>query len=234
MDAAGKALSAEKFAELQKANADSQAAIAGRQKIRAQQEAENATRQKALADAEKVKAQTAEKQAISAEQQAKNEKEQAEIAEADAHRLRMVSLSQNVAFKSLQIKNDPQLAALLASEAYTLALDNKSNTQDPQIYNALFLGLKTLNPTGYPPIATLHSETKALRAAPNGQVSELSADGTLSIYEARGSKMISTTSLPGAAINTAYFSPDCRFMVTAYDDFSVATVLSQLRRLMQI
>ncbi len=219
--AAAKALNEENFAKLQKAIADSQAIVAGQQKMRAQREAENATRQKALADAEKVKAQTAEKQAETAEQQAKNEKEQAEIAEAEAYRLRMVSLSQNVAFKSLQIKNDPQLAALLAAESYTLAVDNKGNTQDPQIYNALFRSLKTLNPAGYPPIATLQSETKALRAAPNRQVSEISSNGMLSVYTAPENKKLSSMSLPGAAISTAYFSPDCRFTVTAYYDFSV-------------
>ncbi len=221
LDAAKKALSEEKFAELQKQIADSSAVIAGQQKLRAQQEAENAKRQKELADAEKVKAQSAEALAKTAKAQAENEKTLAEKAKAEADRLRLVSVSQNLAFKALQVKNDPQLSALLASQAFTIALDNKGNTQDPQIYNALFQSLKKLNPGNYPPVAILESETKAMHMASDGAVSVISGDGTLTHFNAPGNTKGAAAALKGDPFTSAYLSEDSRYAVTGYDDFSI-------------
>jgi WD40 repeat protein len=228
MEASKKALNAKDFAELQKNIADSQSRIANAQTqiandqtLKAKEQSNMARQQKELAEKE---AKNAMEQSELARQQklvAEQEKEKAVTAQSEADRLRLVSLSQTVAFKSIQVKNDPQLAALLGNEAYNLARDHNGTLQDPQIYNALFQSLKNLATTSFPPVTNIEPELKAMSASPDGQMQVIFANGKLARYSGTDDKPASSIALGAEAVNTSYLSNDCKYSVTTYDDNSI-------------
>ena len=218
LEASRKALDAKAFAELQKSIADSQSKIALEQTARATQQSDLARKQKDIAEQE---AQNAKEQSDLAKQQkllAEQEKEKAISAQSEADRLRLVSLSQTVAFKSLQVKSDPQLAALLSNEAYLLAKDNNGSVQDPQIYNALYQSLKNFSGVNYPPVTSISSEVAAMNVSVDGQLLVILSNGTLVRYSGIDNKQLSSVNMDGGAVNTAYLSNDNKYAVTTYND----------------
>jgi hypothetical protein len=138
LDASQKAMSASSFAELQTKMATQQKELASQQAARAENEAKNAEIQKDMATKEQQVALEKSKEAL-------QEKNKADSAQIIATRLRMVSLSQTLAFKSLQVK-DAQLSALLAFESYRLALNNGSSLMDPQLYSAVYSAAQKVVP----------------------------------------------------------------------------------------
>jgi len=220
IEAARKALDAKTFAELQKTIADSQSSIANQQKLRATEQSEIARQQKTRAEQEAENAKKQTELAQNEKMMADQEKEKALAAEAEANRLRMVSLSQTVAFKSIQVKSNPQLAALLSNEAYKLAKDNMGNVEDPQIYSALCQSLKNFGADNYPAITSVPAEIKAMGVSTEGIITAILANGALAHYYSSG-KPATSAALDGGPVNTAYLSSDCKFAVTNYDDFTV-------------
>jgi len=214
IEASRKALDAKDFAELQKTIADSQSQIATRQSAIAQQE-------RILAQQQAKKAKEQSLLAKQKEQLAEQEKEMAVVAQSEADRLRLVSLGEAVAFKSLQVKSDPQLAALLSNEAYSLTKDNNGNIQDPQIYNALFQSLKNLSSVTYPPVTNVLSEVAAINVSADGRLFTILANGTLRQYSGTDNRPASSVALRGEPLNTAYLGYDCKYAVTSYDDNSI-------------
>lgn len=118
-----KALHAKDAAEKAKHEALAAKAIAEQEKIKAEQQTLLATNEKQKAEAQRKIADDAKDKAISAEQKARQ--------------LTLTSLAQNLAFKSTQIEGDNELQGLLALQAYNFTVQNKQNTQDPVIYEAL-------------------------------------------------------------------------------------------------
>jgi len=216
-----KANEAKANAEKEKARADSQFTIANIQSKLARDQAANAKTQKDIAERERSSALEAKKNADSAKNQAQNEKKSADNARQAAERLRMISLSQTVAFKSLQIKNDTQLSALLAQQAYNFSAANNGNTQDPQIFKALFESLKLLSPSNYPNLVEIPAEIQSLQVTPNGHFTLISSDGKLLNYVAKENKISSSVSIAGKDIIDSWLSRDTRFAVTTYSDFSI-------------
>jgi len=221
LKASKEAMSAAQYAELQSNIANEQKKMAEEQELKAKQQTElaNTEKQNALSQTE-----LANEQKQKAQQQtelADEEKHKAEAAQFEADRLRLVSLSQNVAFKSLQIKNDPQLAALLSNEAYTLAKDNKGSVQDPQIYNALYQSLKNFSLANYPAITKVSAEVKAMNIATDNKPFAILADGSLARYNSTTNDPASRVALGGAMINTAYLGNDNKYAVTTYDNYTV-------------
>src|SRR5439155_20570985 len=119
------------YAELQSNIAGEQKKLAEEQKTKAEQEALRATQQQQEALRQKQLAEQKSKEAL-------DQKQKAETSQSEATRLRLISISQNIAFKSIQQKEDPQLAALLAYQSYKMANDNGGNLNDPQLYNAVY------------------------------------------------------------------------------------------------
>ncbi len=138
-----------------------QLAVAAAQ--RAEEEAENARQQKEIADAEADRAEReaanalaqqriAEEQSFIARKNAKEANKQRAIAvnERDkAEALRRLTIAKSNAIKSYQIKDDPQVKALLAKQAHTSNTEFGGKEYDPDVYNALFFALKTLEKEGY-------------------------------------------------------------------------------------
>ncbi len=136
LDASRKAMSADSFAVLQSNLANEQKKMATEQEKRAEDEAKNALEQTENANKEDSIAKQKSKEALA-------EKKKADSAQGIATHLRMISLSQALALKSIQIK-DADLAALLAYESYNLSKNNGTSLTDPQLYSALYgASLKT-------------------------------------------------------------------------------------------
>jgi len=126
----------------------------------AKQQAE-ASRQQAMvamSEAEKEKANAmeqsdhAQKEARNAEAQkeiAKSEKQKAEDLQKTAYQRFLLSLAQGIALKSVLYKDDPQLQALLALQAYNLNKENLGSAEDPIIYDALRKATAAFNRNQY-------------------------------------------------------------------------------------
>lgn len=119
-----------------------------------QQEAENARKladaQRLIAESERRRAQREQENAIAAAEIAETERERAVVAqnraemeESNAFRLRMLSIAQGMAVKSLQIQ-DNQLEGLVAQQAYIFNLRYEGFQHDRYIYNGLYYALKNL------------------------------------------------------------------------------------------
>ncbi|HXF28583.1 MAG TPA: hypothetical protein VN457_01920, partial [Chlamydiales bacterium] len=118
-------VSAKQDAELQTQNAEDQKKIAEQQAFKAKEQTQLAITNQSAAEQSK---QLAEQKT----NEAQFEKLNADSAKREATRLRLRDLSQTIAFKSSQTKDDKQLSALLAYESYQLSEENDGNTQDPQ------------------------------------------------------------------------------------------------------
>jgi WD40 repeat protein/flagellar biosynthesis GTPase FlhF len=153
------------LAEQEKENAQNQQKIAEEQSDLAQQKEEEALEQKELADQERKKAissafeaQRQQKIATQKSEEAAIERKKAEesatlafkqqkIAEEASQRaqkLRMISISQSMAVKSLQITADTNLKALIAFQAYKYNDKYSSDKFNPDIYNGLYFAQKFL------------------------------------------------------------------------------------------
>ena len=119
-----------------------------------QQEAENARKladaQRLIADSERRRAQMEQDKAIAAAKVADEERERAvaaqnraELEESNAYRLRMLSIAQGMAVKSLQMQ-DNQLEGLVAQQAYMFNMRYDGIKHDRYIYNGLYYALKNL------------------------------------------------------------------------------------------
>jgi WD40 repeat protein len=213
LKASKQALDAKSYAELQSNIAVEQKKLAQQQALKAQEQSEIATEQKSIAEEQTAKAKEEKDKADA-------EKDKAEKAQTEANRLRLLALSQNVAFKSQQLKNEPQLAALLSSEAYNLAQENGGNVQDAQLYASLYQSLKNFDPPSYPNTIQGPASILAMSSSPTGNAMVIYANGELAYYKANTATPAKMISLKGAAINTAYISDDGKYALTAYEDNS--------------
>ncbi len=172
-----RAVENEKEAAKQTVIAEEQALIARKEQSKAKASQEIAEEQRKEAEKERRVAQQAQKEAessaIIAKQQTKIAEEQAEIARhekskaeasareaekqskiaqeksAEAYTRRMLSISQSMAVKSLQIDRDVQLQSLVAYQAYVFNKQYQGLNHHPDIYAGLLHALKNLNQKGY-------------------------------------------------------------------------------------
>lgn len=118
--------------------------IADKQKVMAEQSAKEAVRQQLIAKQKEQEASEqkviAEKSAILAEQQ----RVVAEEASLQAQKLRMLSISQSMAVKSLQINIDTMLCALVAYQSYQFNKEYGGNEFNADVYNGLYNAQKML------------------------------------------------------------------------------------------
>ena len=137
-----------------------------------------------------------------------------------ADSLRFNALSQNLAYRSLQVINDPSLEALLAMEAYNLAnkYDN-GNVQDPQIYNALLMAMKNISPSGYPEITVLPLQPLSATLVAGNQLNIFTTKGSLLQFAEPGNRLTHTHPLSASAVNDAWMSSNGHFAVTSFNDF---------------
>ena len=202
--ASRKAMDAKSYAELQAKIASEQKGIANAQKSIAEEEAHKAVTQEREALRQK---QLAEENSYEAQMQ----KQKADSAQTEANRLRLISIGQNIAFKSLQQKDDPQLAALLAYQAYKMVNENKGNINDPQLYSAIYTASQNIDPAFKPVIIRENTTVAAMHVSP-GSITTILEDGIIKFYDVHSYKLLNSAKLNGATngFNTAYISNDGR------------------------
>lgn len=144
------ALKAKGFAEEKEKEANVQKEEAHKQAIIAQKAAEEANRQKAIAQNSALEARKqtkiAEEQktiAVSSQAEAEEQKKLAERSATDAYKQRILSISQAMAVKSLQIY-DTTTKCLVAQQAYIFNRDYKGNPHNHDVYDALYYAVKNL------------------------------------------------------------------------------------------
>ena len=202
LDASKKAMDAKSYAELQSQIAGEQRKLADEQKTKAEQEAIRASQQQQLALSEKQKADTAQ---------------------AEAERLRLISISQNIAFKSLQEKNDVQLAAQLAYQAYRLADKNGGNMNDAQLYNALISSSQKIDAT-YKPVVIKEPDNINAVSLSGKTITAIFGNNTLKNFSTDNYSAVNQNKLSGltAGSNTCFISDDARFAAIGMDNNAVA------------
>jgi energy-coupling factor transporter ATP-binding protein EcfA2 len=212
LDASRQAMDAKSYAELQSNIAGEQKKLAEVQKVKAEQEALRATQQQQEALRQKQLAEQKSKEAL-------DQKQKAETSQSEATRLRMLSISQNIAFKSIQQKEDPQLAALLAKQAYQMAKDNEGNMNDQQLYNAVYTASQKIDPAFKPIVIREGEEIDALNF--NGKnIGALLNSGLLKTYSTSNFAVANQFKLTSllSTVNTSYFNESGNFTAIGMDN----------------
>ena len=215
LDASRQAMDAKSYAELQANIAGKQKKIAETQKSKAEEEANRAITQEREALKQKQLAEMKGHEALM-------QKHKADSAQTEAERLRLISVGQNVAFKSLQQKDDAQLAALLAFQAYKLVKDNKGNVNDPQLYAALYTASQRIDPNYK--VAVIRENTNfAAMQTTGASIGVILENGEWKSYNSQTYQMTGSARLPGAGtgLNTAYISSNGKTGAAGMEDYTL-------------
>ena len=212
LKASQEAMDAASFAKLQSDIAEEQKTIAEEQKLLAEEEAQRAIEQQELASKSRQIAEEKNQEALA-------QKLKADSAKAETNRLRMISVGQNIAFKSLQIKNDPELSVLLSYQACRLVKQNKGNMHDQQLYAAAFSAARNTS-DGYKEMGGIENgEVKSIGSTGNS-LKVLLSNGGLKSYTSGGFKSGSKSTLAGLPgnVNTAYMNSSGEHLIIGTGD----------------
>lgn len=196
-------------------NAEAQTIIAENQSQRADAERTNAEIAANRAIAEQNRALEQENIANERSQEVLIEKQKADSARDEATRLRMISLSQNLAYESEQVNNNSELAALLAIKSYELAKENGGTTNSQSIYSAARSALSEVNADYSSNIYSTDNKILALQSV-NGKIAMVDDRGVFKTFNADNFNLNeeTQTGLRVDQINTAYISPNAdRFVI---------------------
>ncbi len=214
LEASRKAMSADSFAVLQSSLANEQKKMANEQAKLAEDAAKDAQEQTQNANKEDSIAKQKSKEALA-------EKKKADSAQAIATHLRLISLSQALALKSVQMK-DPDLAALLAYEAYKLSKNNGTSLTDPQLYNALYsASLKTVS--SFKDIVISEKGEINSIAGSSSNIYSLTSGSKVNTYNSKDFSLQNQFSLNGTpdVVDRVFFSKDGNFAAEGSDDKKV-------------
>lgn len=216
LDASKQAMDAKSFAELQSNIAGEQTKLAEQQKSKAEEEALRATQQQQLALQQKKLAEQKSAEALS-------EKQKADNANSETERLRLISISQNIAFKSLQEKNDVQLSGLLAYQAYKFSSDNKGNLNDAQLYNALITSAQKID-LNFKSVVIKETEVSNAISVSGKSITTLMENNSIKNFSTENYALLNQNKLSGltANNNTSYLSDDGKFAAIGMDNNAVA------------
>jgi hypothetical protein len=227
---AQEALHAKNAAVKLKEKAEKSETQAIRSKETAEQARQEALKAKAFADIQKSKA---EKQTLIAVGESKKAEEQRKIAseardkaiaaETKAKKLTLISVAQALALKSNIIEDDAQLQSLLAVQAYNFTLQNKENTQNPIIYEALRAACSKMKGSGFSVMRGFNYEPRTIATLNNG--TEMLATGKQGVINrfnlADGSIVKSYLIADRELILFTLLSPDSRKLLCGYNDGSI-------------
>ncbi len=132
------------IAEQQKEEAEKQKDIADLKTEEAIKAQNLATKNERLAKESEGRAKKSEAKAKENEEIANVEKNNAIAANKKARNLRLVSVAQAMAVKSLQLSDDAQLEALNAQQAYKFYTENEGAPYNGDIFNGLYAAIKNL------------------------------------------------------------------------------------------
>ncbi len=136
-------------AQMQKELADSNANVALVNQLLADRNAREAQRQSQIAQDSAEAATRQRNIALQQQREAERQRGLAEEASAEAYRRQVLSVSQSMSVKSLQVDNDTNLKALLAYQAYIFNRKHEGLSHHTDVYSGLYDALKFLNGPGY-------------------------------------------------------------------------------------
>jgi WD40 repeat protein len=136
-------------AQIQTEIAEYQAAVADTAKTEAQTQATIAAREAQRAQDSAAAAQRQRNIAVEQQQEANRQRTLAEQASDEAYSARMLSISQSMAVKSLQVDNDTSLKALLAYQSYLFNERYEGPEHNADVYAGLYDALKFLRGDDY-------------------------------------------------------------------------------------
>ena len=179
-------------AETQKQTAEEQRLEAEKQKKKAQQQQLKTEEQKLIAEKAKTEAVKAQEIALKEksialdqEKRADSLKNTAELSASNAKRLRMLSIAQNMAIKSIQISpaDSSDLKGLLATQAYDFNLQNDGDPADADIFTALYNGYQGYQPQHYNVLSGHDEAVKALAYVGQNSLVSAGNDGQLIMWD---------------------------------------------------
>jgi hypothetical protein len=179
-------------ADEQRNLAEQQRQIAEEERLRAEQQEQEALRRKTQAEAamalEAEARQESEQQrqiAIDEKNRADTMRVQAEQSEAEARRLRVLSVARELALTTPLLQDDEkELAALLAVQAFRLHERNGGDDADPDLFEALRSTLSELAPDQVINLRYHADAVRCLAPSPNGnELASGSDDGTIRMVD---------------------------------------------------
>jgi WD40 repeat protein/energy-coupling factor transporter ATP-binding protein EcfA2 len=157
----------QKIAEHEREIAEEQKKIAEEQKALAEKNAEEARRQTIIAKENEKEALRQKAIALENEKEAKKQKELADQNADKAYRLRLLSIAQSMAVKSLQIE-DTMSRGAIAMQAYRFHNENGGNKHNHDIYDGLYYALKMLKPADYNSLKGHHNAVRGMAFSSSG------------------------------------------------------------------
>ncbi|MFY0672883.1 MAG: hypothetical protein JXQ87_05740 [Bacteroidia bacterium] len=188
------------IAENQRLIAEKQKGIAENQKQLAKQSRDEAVKEREIAKDERNKADIKSLEALIA-------KKKADSLRISATRLRLLALSEKLAYESELA--EPELAGILAIQSYFLSNLNGGETNDAAHYQAASKALKSIDPEYTSKVLTSASQGLAMRINKN-KISMFDADGYYNIMSTNSWKFTRTV-IPKVAsqkIDAAFLSPN--------------------------
>jgi len=202
-------------AERQRLLAEEKRIEADTARQRAIQSALEANQQRKIADTKTKEANTQKEKADSNAKVANYQKELAESATDNALKLRMQSIAQSMAVKSMQIDRDTMLRALMAYQAHLFNTQYQGRNHNQDIYSALFFSLKLLKNFDYNNV-TAHNDAirEVIYNPKNNSFYSVGADGRIYNWTYKDNKFKSTLMYEGNYIfRCADISSNGKFMV---------------------
>lgn len=189
--------------------------LATEQATIASEQARIAEEQTQIAQVEKGKAQKAAKLAISkqelADQKSKEaieQKQMADLASKEAYRLRMVATSQNLAYSSEQVNQNPELAALLSIESFKIAYEYGGNINNSSLYSSASRALLEIDPSYSSKVINVGKEVIGF-CTKGDAICLINKEGNYQSYNRQDYSEETKTNynLQVQNINTAYINP---------------------------
>lgn len=169
-------------AQEEQEKAEKSAEIAQKERANAVYQAQIANQQRALADQRRKEADDSRFLAEEATKVAISEQERADNQAKEAYRLRMLSIAQSMAVKSLQIQ-DVGLRGLVARQAYEINNQYGGSAFSPDIYDAVYYGLQAQQDEKIQ-IKRVHAgSVRALLFTQGSRLLSAGSDGTIKLSD---------------------------------------------------
>jgi WD40 repeat protein len=201
------------IAEQQRKIAEDQKKIAENQTEIAKEQTDKANKASDLARKNEREARFQTKLAIKNQKEAQKQKSLADENSQKAFRLRLLSIAQSMAVKSVPL-SDTARKALLAKHAYIFNKDNGGNEYSHEIYDGLYYALKLLKQEEY---NSMKGHTMAVRdmvfSSTGDELFTTGSDGKIIRWDMKSPERKSTVlSTLNYVIRTMAISPDNRYL----------------------
>ncbi len=123
------------------------------------------------------------------------EKQLADIARQEADKLRMLSIANSMAIKSLELEDDPVKEALVAEQAYKFHKRYGGDPNHPDLYAGLYYALKRVKAAkkqNYNELRGHGANVRALVGKQTGQVYSAGSDGKIMLWDIASKEPIQT------------------------------------------